>query len=174
MIRRFRSVGLCLAVAALAGCSDSGLGPDGTPSPVAIRVYVDTDASGTFTASLGEFGEAIALYKRSLAVEPTAEAHTFLGWTYSMMNRYDEAIEACHQALQIDSQNLAILFNLSLAYEHLHDYESALRWTRQGLSISPSDPSLQKLEFRIKALQLRDRILDAIRTFLHLRLPHRR
>jgi DNA/RNA endonuclease YhcR with UshA esterase domain len=51
MIRRFRSVGLCLAVAALAGCSDSGLGPDGTPSPVAIRVYVDTDASGTFTAS---------------------------------------------------------------------------------------------------------------------------
>jgi hypothetical protein len=50
MIRRFGSAGLCLAVAALAGCSESGLAPDGVTSSVEIRVYVDTDASGTFTA----------------------------------------------------------------------------------------------------------------------------
>ena len=35
------------------------------------------------------------LYKRSLATYPTAEAHTFLGWTYSWMGRIDEAIEEC-------------------------------------------------------------------------------
>lgn len=50
----------------------------------------------------GEFGEAIVLYKRSLAVHPTAEAYTFLGWTYSMMRRYDEAIECCQQAIEVD------------------------------------------------------------------------
>ena len=35
----------------------------------------------------GEYADAIILYKRSLAIHPTAEAHTFLGWTYSMMRR---------------------------------------------------------------------------------------
>jgi tetratricopeptide (TPR) repeat protein len=50
----------------------------------------------------GEFGDAILLYQRSLTVFPTAEAHTFLGWTYSMMRRYEEAIEACRRAIEVD------------------------------------------------------------------------
>lgn len=50
----------------------------------------------------GEYGEAIRLYKRSLELYPTAEAHTFLGWTYGMMQRYEEAIEACHEAIELD------------------------------------------------------------------------
>ena len=34
-----------------------------------------------YQAQLAEnFEEAIELYKRSIAVYPTAEAHTFLGW----------------------------------------------------------------------------------------------
>ncbi len=50
----------------------------------------------------GEFADAIILYRRSLAVQPTAEAHTFLGWTYSMMDRYEEAIECCQKAIEVD------------------------------------------------------------------------
>ena len=50
----------------------------------------------------GELDEAEELYKRSIAVLPTAEAHTFLGWTYSFMGRYDEAIAECRQAIEID------------------------------------------------------------------------
>ena len=41
----------------------------------------------------GNLDEAIRLYQGSLACCPTAEAHTFLGWTYSFQERYDEAIE---------------------------------------------------------------------------------
>lgn len=48
------------------------------------------------------YEEAIELYKRSIAVYPTAEAHTFLGWVYSFQNRYDEAIEACLEAIRVD------------------------------------------------------------------------
>jgi Tfp pilus assembly protein PilF len=51
----------------------------------------------------GELGDAIALYRRSIAVYPTAEAHTFLGWAYSMMDRYDEAIAECEKAIALDS-----------------------------------------------------------------------
>jgi tetratricopeptide (TPR) repeat protein len=50
----------------------------------------------------GELETAIELYKKSIAILPTAEAHTFLGWTYSFQNRYDEAIEECHRAIAID------------------------------------------------------------------------
>ncbi|MBM4126406.1 MAG: tetratricopeptide repeat protein [Nitrospira sp.] len=50
----------------------------------------------------GELEEAVNLYKRSLATHPTAEAYTFLGWTYSFMGRLDEAIEECHKAITQD------------------------------------------------------------------------
>jgi Tfp pilus assembly protein PilF len=49
-----------------------------------------------------ELDEAVELYQRSISVYPTAEAHTFLGWTYSWMGRIDEAIEECHKAIGVD------------------------------------------------------------------------
>jgi Tfp pilus assembly protein PilF len=50
----------------------------------------------------GELEDAIALYIRSIAVCPTAEAHTFLGWAYSFKNRLDDAIEECKKAISVD------------------------------------------------------------------------
>jgi tetratricopeptide (TPR) repeat protein len=50
----------------------------------------------------GELDEAANLYKQSIESYPTAEAHTFLGWTYSFMGLRDEAIEECHQAITVD------------------------------------------------------------------------
>jgi Tfp pilus assembly protein PilF len=50
----------------------------------------------------GELEEAIAMYRLSIATHPTAEAHTFLGWTYSFLDRYGEAIAECHRAIAVD------------------------------------------------------------------------
>ena len=50
----------------------------------------------------GELEEAAALYKKSIETFPTAEAHTFLGWTYSFDGRLDEAIAECRRAIEID------------------------------------------------------------------------
>ncbi len=49
-----------------------------------------------------DYGEAIELYRRSIETYPTAEAHTFLGWVYSFQERYDEAIDACLEAIRVD------------------------------------------------------------------------
>jgi len=49
-----------------------------------------------------ELDEAIELYKKSIAAYPTAEAHTFLGWTYSWMGRIDDAIAECLKAIEVD------------------------------------------------------------------------
>lgn len=50
----------------------------------------------------GQLEEAVSLYKLSLATHRTAEAYTFLGWTYSFMGKLDEAIEECHKAIACD------------------------------------------------------------------------
>jgi Tfp pilus assembly protein PilF len=52
----------------------------------------------------GDLEEAIALYQRSLACVPTAEAHTFLGWTLSFRGDYEGAIRECHRAIQVDPE----------------------------------------------------------------------
>src|SRR5437868_3539796 len=50
----------------------------------------------------GQLQEAVELYKKSIESFPTAEAHTFLGWTYSFMGRVDDAIAECHRAIAVD------------------------------------------------------------------------
>jgi Tfp pilus assembly protein PilF len=50
----------------------------------------------------GELEEAVALYKKSIEIHPTAEAYTFLGWTYSFMGRIEDAIDECHKAIAQD------------------------------------------------------------------------
>lgn len=50
----------------------------------------------------GDLDGAIDIYRHSLEVMPTAEAHTFLGWAMSFQGRLDEAIEACHRAIAVD------------------------------------------------------------------------
>jgi tetratricopeptide (TPR) repeat protein len=50
----------------------------------------------------GDLDGAIALYRQSIGVRPTAEAHTFLGWTYSFQGRLDEATAECLKAIEVD------------------------------------------------------------------------
>ena len=50
----------------------------------------------------GDLERAIAIYRESIQVCPTAEAHTFLGWTLSFQGRLEEATQECLQAIEID------------------------------------------------------------------------
>jgi tetratricopeptide (TPR) repeat protein len=49
-----------------------------------------------------DYSKAIEKYQESIEVYPTAEAHTFLGWTYSFMGELEIAIEECHRAIDVD------------------------------------------------------------------------
>lgn len=50
----------------------------------------------------GELDLAISLYKRSIQLYPTAEANTFLGWTYRFQGKLEAAIEECKHAIATD------------------------------------------------------------------------
>lgn len=51
----------------------------------------------------GDYNQAIKLYKESIKAFPTAEAYTFLGWTYSFRGEYDLAIAECLAAISVDA-----------------------------------------------------------------------
>src|SRR5688500_6300704 len=51
-----------------------------------------------------EFTDAIRLYKESIALYPTADAHTYLGWAYSFLGRLNEAIAECEIAIGLDPE----------------------------------------------------------------------
>jgi len=50
----------------------------------------------------GRLDEAIESYRLSIAVQPTAEAHTFLGWALSHQGHHEAAIAECRTAIAID------------------------------------------------------------------------
>jgi len=52
----------------------------------------------------GELEEAIRLYKKSISIYPTADAHTYLGWTFSFQGTIEEAIAECETAITIDPE----------------------------------------------------------------------
>lgn len=50
----------------------------------------------------GKIEDAIETYKKSIEFYPTAEAYTYLGWAYSLLDNYEVAIEQCKIAIDID------------------------------------------------------------------------
>lgn len=50
----------------------------------------------------GDVDAAIARYQESIESRPTAEAHTFLGWAFSFLERLDDAIAECKKAIAVD------------------------------------------------------------------------
>ena len=52
----------------------------------------------------GNVERAIELYRHSIEVYPTAEAHTFLGWAMSFQGRLAEATQECLRAIEIDAE----------------------------------------------------------------------
>lgn len=52
----------------------------------------------------GKVDEAIPLYLRSIEISPTAEAHNYLGWAYSLKGRFGDAIKECEKAIRLDPE----------------------------------------------------------------------
>lgn len=53
----------------------------------------------------GDIGEAIVLYQKSIETFPTPEALTFLGWAMSFLGKFQEAIDICKKAIELDPES---------------------------------------------------------------------
>ncbi|MGH6692462.1 MAG: tetratricopeptide repeat protein [Gammaproteobacteria bacterium] len=88
----------CALAVAGAGALAQGSFPELTPER---RARLQWEA-GYVLHQLGEYERAIEAYRASIADLPSAEAHTFLGWSLSYLGRIDEAIAQCKIAIEID------------------------------------------------------------------------
>ena len=69
--------------------------------PDQIRAYVLWQ-QGNVLHMQGRFQAAADKFRESIEVLPTAEGHTFLGWSLSMLGHLEEAIAECEKAIELD------------------------------------------------------------------------
>jgi tetratricopeptide (TPR) repeat protein len=101
------------------------------------RLAIELFQKGYECQMRGELKRAIAAYQESIRLFPTAESHTFLGWTYSFQRKYEQAIEECLKAIEVDptfgnpyNDIGAYLFELERMDEAIPWFERALRAPR--------------------------------------------
>ena len=80
----------------------------------------------------GELDDAVALYRLSLEAHPTAEAHTFLGWTYSFQGRLMDAIEECKKAIALDPEFGNPYNDIGAYFIEMGRYDEAIPWLEQA------------------------------------------
>src|SRR5436305_9128895 len=88
----------------------------------------------------GELDRAIELYRRSIEVCPTAEAHTFLGWTYSFQGRLDEATHECMRAIEVDPDFGNPYNDIGCYLIRLGRHDEAVLWLRRAMLASRYEP----------------------------------
>jgi Tfp pilus assembly protein PilF len=80
----------------------------------------------------GKLDLAAELYKKSIELHPTAEAYTFLGWTYSFMGHYHDAIEECQKAIELDPDFGNPYNDIGAYLIELGDLDAAIPWLEKA------------------------------------------
>jgi Tfp pilus assembly protein PilF len=88
----------------------------------------------------GKYDRAVHLYQQSIELYPTAEAHTFLGWTYSFQGRLDEAIAACYKAIEVDPDFGNPYNDIGVYLMQKGRYDEALPWLEKAKQAARYEP----------------------------------
>jgi tetratricopeptide (TPR) repeat protein len=88
----------------------------------------------------GDYDRAVELYQSSLELHPTAEAHTFLGWTYHFQGRIEEAIAECKLAIGLDPEFGNPYNDIGAYLIELGRFEEAIPWLEQATAARRYEP----------------------------------
>ena len=99
---RLRS-SLCVNVGLIL-CLTFSVRADSHGSPEAFEEAVVAWQTGYLLHRYGQLEPAMDMYRKSIALHPTAEAHTYLGWAMSHLGRLDDAIAQCKKAIEVDPE----------------------------------------------------------------------
>jgi Tfp pilus assembly protein PilF len=88
----------------------------------------------------GQLDEAIGLYRQSIALWPTADAHTYLGWAYSFQGRLDEAIAQCEIAIRLDPQFGNPYNDIGVYLMQQEKFDEAIPWLEKAKQAKRYEP----------------------------------
>jgi tetratricopeptide (TPR) repeat protein len=80
----------------------------------------------------GELELAERLYLESIKLHPTAEAYTFLGWTYHFQGKVEEAIAECKKAIAVDAGFGNPYNDIGAYLIEQKRYDEAIPWLEQA------------------------------------------
>jgi tetratricopeptide (TPR) repeat protein len=113
----------------------------------------------------GAYADAIRLYQASLELHPTAEAHTFLGWTYSMLGRHEQAIEECHRAIAVDPDFGNPYNDIGAYLLEMERWEEALPWFEKAIVAPRYDARVYPFVNKGRALEHLGRTWEALQAY---------
>jgi Tfp pilus assembly protein PilF len=88
----------------------------------------------------GELDRAAEMYRHSLELFPTAEAHTFLGWTYHFQGKVEDAIAECKRAIEVDPEFGNPYNDIGAYLIDLKRYDEAIPWLERAIAAPRYDP----------------------------------
>jgi tetratricopeptide (TPR) repeat protein len=88
----------------------------------------------------GDYERAVELYQSSLDLYPTAEAHTFLGWTYHFQGRLDDAIAECKRAIEIDPEFGNPYNDIGAYLIEKNRFDEAIPWLERAVEAARYEP----------------------------------
>jgi tetratricopeptide (TPR) repeat protein len=83
---------------------------------------------------IGDYRNAIDHFRASIQVHPTAEGHTFLGWSMSMLGQYKEAIAECKKAIALDPDYGNPYNDIGVYLTALGQGDEAIPWLKKAMS----------------------------------------
>jgi Tfp pilus assembly protein PilF len=88
----------------------------------------------------GDYDSAAEFYLESLSLHPTAEAYTFLGWTYHFQGKIEEAIAECKHAIEIDPDFGNPYNDIGAYLIDLDRFDEAIPWLEQAMTAKRYEP----------------------------------
>jgi len=88
----------------------------------------------------GDYDRAAELYQSSLELHPTAEAHTFLGWTYHYQGKLMDAIAECKRAIELDPDFGNPYNDIGAYMIELGQFDEAIPWLQQAVESRRYEP----------------------------------
>lgn len=88
----------------------------------------------------GDYDRAVELYRESLALHPTAEAHTFLGWTFHFQGKVQEAIAECKRAIEVDPDFGNPYNDIGAYLIGLERFDEAIPWLERAITAKRYEP----------------------------------
>jgi len=125
-----RLAGLLALVCAAGFAQPKEEGVQLTPEQRAVAQW----QAGYLLHMMGDYERAIEAFRASIAVRATAEAHTFLGWSLSHLGRFDEAIEQCRIAIELDPDFGNPYNDIGVYLIELKRAEEAIPWFEKAIA----------------------------------------
>jgi tetratricopeptide (TPR) repeat protein len=89
---------------------------------------------------LGNYNQAETFYRKSLEKSPNIlSTHLYLADVLNKAKKYDQALESCNKALQIDSKSTEALWIRSKIYREKADYTKAIEDLTRIILVSPDN-----------------------------------